>query len=147
MIGGPQCRRDDWEEVKKRSFKNWSPRWDTFPWGGGYQNLKQQPITSVNISAFRNYCNATTLFDLFGCEGKVMEVEISPRKNKFGRRFGFARFVEVEDDRLLAVRLDNVMVMGKKIYANLPRFERFKVLEEGRFGGMKQKDFRNTRQV
>lgn len=55
--------------------------------------------------------------------------------NKIGKKFGFARFKEVEDESLLAVKLDNVQIFGKKIHANLPRFERFKASEDVRFGG------------
>lgn len=52
----------------------------------------------------------------------MAEVVISPRMNKLGRRFGFARFREVEDVIMLVVRLDNIMIDGKKIHANPPRF-------------------------
>lgn len=34
------------------------------------------------------------------------------------------RFQEVEDERNLSFRLDNVLIMGKKIHANLSRYQR-----------------------
>lgn len=67
---------------------------------------------------------ANELFELFSCNGNIVEVAISLRRNRFGKRFGFARFSEVESLRLLAVKLDNIQILGKKIHANLPRFDR-----------------------
>lgn len=49
---------------------------------------------------------------------------ISPRRNKLGRRFGFAHFLEVGDLRSLVVRLDNIMIAVSKIHINIPRFDR-----------------------
>lgn len=53
-----------------------------------------------------------------------MEISISSRRNKIGKRFGFARFQDADDERMLAVRMDNVLLSGKKIHVNLPRFQR-----------------------
>lgn len=53
-----------------------------------------------------------------------MEVVIPPRRNKFGKHFGFARFKGVEDEILLAVKLGDIFIDGKKIHANRPRFSR-----------------------
>lgn len=54
----------------------------------------------------------------------MVEVEISPRRNKMGKRFDFARFVNVEDGRMLAVSMDKIIIDGKKIHVKLPRFGR-----------------------
>lgn len=64
------------------------------------------------------------MFELFGCHREVVEVMISPRRNRLGRCFRFARFRGAEDIRMLAVRLDNIMVYGKKIHLNQPSFAR-----------------------
>ncbi|XP_058751484.1 uncharacterized protein LOC131624544 [Vicia villosa] len=74
------------------------------------------------VSEFPEESTAKHLFELFGCIGSVVEVAISPRRNSFGKRSGFARFVEVRDGRLLAVRLDNIIIAGKKLHVNLPRY-------------------------
>lgn len=58
-----------------------------------------------------------------------MEVSISRRRNKVGKRFGFARFIEKSDSRMLAVRVDNIQI-GGKIHANLPCYQRGKVVEK-----------------
>ncbi|XP_058726326.1 uncharacterized protein LOC131597659 [Vicia villosa] len=41
-----------------------------------------------------------------------------------GKTFQFARFIDMEDGRLFAVKLDNIMIAERKIHANLPRFQR-----------------------
>lgn len=56
--------------------------------------------------------------------GEVAEVVIPLKRNKYDKRFGFARFKGVVDERSLAVKQDNIMIDGKKIYANQPRFSR-----------------------
>lgn len=62
---------------------------------------------------------------------------ILPRRNKFGKRFGFSCFRGVEDARMVAVKLDNISIDGKKIHANQPRFNRKQVREDVG-GGAKQ---------
>lgn len=43
-----------------------------------------------------------------------------------GKRFGFARLENVQDPRVFAVKLDNIIFGANKIHVNLPRFEREK---------------------
>ncbi|XP_058746299.1 uncharacterized protein LOC131619193 [Vicia villosa] len=101
-------------------------RWDTFPFGGRNRNfpLVNKEVISMYVSEFPEDYTARKIFNLFGCVGYVVEVAISPRRNKVRKRFGFARFTEVEDGRLLAVRLDNIIIAGRKIHVNLPRYQR-----------------------
>lgn len=56
--------------------------------------------------------------------GDIAEIVIPSKHNKFGKRFGFARLKNVEDERLMEVKLDNTIIDGRKIYANQPRFDR-----------------------
>lgn len=62
---------------------------------------------------------------------EIDEVIIPPRRDKRGRRFSFVCFYNVEDARLLATKMDNVMLDGRKIYANVPRFQRKVINGEG----------------
>lgn len=41
----------------------------------------------------------------------------------------------MEDGRLLAVHLDNIIVSGKKLHVNLPHFQRFQESRNGEGGG------------
>lgn len=81
-------------------------------------------VSSFFIFEFPDRIKAGHLLKNFGCMGDVVEVVIPPKKNKFGKRFGFARFNQVWDERIFAVKLDNVMIDNRKIHANLPRFVR-----------------------
>lgn len=88
------------------------------------KEMKEDVVTSIYFSEIPDYSKSKEMFDVFGCIGKVVEVSISSRKNNIGKRFGYARFVNMEDERMLAGRLDNVIIVGKKIHANLPQFQR-----------------------
>ncbi|XP_058759400.1 uncharacterized protein LOC131632679 [Vicia villosa] len=87
-----------WQRVQKRLFRNVSSRWDSFPYGG------------MQVED--------------GCVGETVEVVIPPKRNKFGKRFGFARFKGIIDEKLLTIKLDNIIIDGNKIHVNQPRFDR-----------------------
>ncbi|CAI8603273.1 unnamed protein product [Vicia faba] len=136
MIGGSSYQREDWKKARKKNFRNWVPRWDIHSIIKRVGEYYPKGVTSIYFSEFPDDSKAADFFDLFGCVGKVIEVAISPRRNNVSKRFGFARFVEVEDARLLAVHLDNVQILGRKIHVNLPRFERKRKTELFRTGGV-----------
>lgn len=121
---GSERNEEGWQEVRQnRVFRNLKPSWDTFPLAGRFHNQGiQQP--KVTILEIPYQTNAKELFDLFGCIGIVLEVSISPRRNNIGKRFRFARFIEVEDERMLRVQLDNVQVLRKKIHANVSKISK-----------------------
>lgn len=56
--------------------------------------------------------------------GEIDEVVIPPKREKIDRRYGFVRFFNVKEEKLLATKLDNIVLEGRKIFANLPRFKR-----------------------
>lgn len=66
------------------------------------------------------------MFDLFKEFGLMVEVVIPPRRDKYGKRFGFVRFRKVSDESMLGVKLYNIFIKGKKIYANVSKFQRGK---------------------
>lgn len=47
-------------------------------------------LSSIYFSEFPEETTAKILFELFGCVEKVVEVSIAPRRNKVGKKFGFA---------------------------------------------------------
>lgn len=59
-------------------------------------------------------------------------MSISPRRNNKGKRFSFVCFVEVDEGRLFIVRLDNIMIAGRKIHVNLPHYQRGKLGKEAK---------------
>lgn len=73
---------------------------------------------------FSYHFEAKDIHDTVKIHGDLSEVVIPPKRNKFGKRFGFSRFRDVGDIRLLAVTLDNIFIDNDKIYANIPRYNR-----------------------
>src|SRR4051812_27960403 len=99
----------DWKRVGRRGFRNMVVKWDIFPFGGRQVGLKKE-ISSFYISEFPDRSREEDLFRLFGCLGDIVEVIIPPKRNKFGKRFDFARFKGVDEARLLALELDNILI-------------------------------------
>lgn len=61
-------------------------------------------LTLIFILDFSVRIKARDLFKSFGCiDEEEVEVAISPRSNKVGKRFGFVRFMQKEDVKMLAV--------------------------------------------
>ena len=56
--------------------------------------------------------------------GDVREIFISKKRNRNGRRYGFARFKGVDDVNQLERRLDNIVLGGLKLYVNIPKYDR-----------------------
>ncbi|CAK8560381.1 unnamed protein product [Lathyrus sativus] len=68
--------------------------------------------------------NAKDLVEVFKVYGVISEVFIPGRRDKRGRRFGFAKFRKVHNPRILACNLDSVVLEGKKLFVNIPRFRK-----------------------
>lgn len=56
--------------------------------------------------------------------GRVWEIYIPNKKDRWGRRFWFARFFNVPNPSLLEHQLDNLYIGGRKLNVNFPRFEK-----------------------
>lgn len=118
-----------WHQVQKKCFRSLADKWDAFPFGE-MRGCATEDVCLFYISHFPLRIKSRDIFELFACIGEVEEVVISPRRNKWGRRFGFARFSGVEDNIVLGVNLDNVMIDGSKLHANQCVFAVFGSLEE-----------------
>lgn len=55
------------------------------------------------------------------CED-MEEMTIPPKRDKRGKRHGFTRFNNIQDERVFVGRLDNIIIRNKKIFANIPKF-------------------------
>ncbi|PNX61582.1 hypothetical protein L195_g060730, partial [Trifolium pratense] len=64
------------------------------------------------------------MLNIFQHYGNIVEVVIPAKRDKGGRRFGFARFDQVKDVRRFGIELDNIIIGRDKIYVNPPRFQR-----------------------
>ena len=62
-------------------------------------------------SEFQDRIKAVEIYELFRCNWEVVKLVIMLKRNKNGKIFSFSRFKEVEKERLLAVKLDNILMM------------------------------------
>jgi hypothetical protein len=81
-------------------------------------------ITTFFISNFPEDVTTDDLWATFSNYWRVGEVYVPSRRDKFNRRFGFARFVEVEDVDWLLEKLEDTWFGLYKLRANLSRFRR-----------------------
>ncbi|GKV34373.1 hypothetical protein SLEP1_g42750 [Rubroshorea leprosula] len=56
--------------------------------------------------------------------GKVIQIYIARKRDKWGRRFGFARFLDVKSTRELEIKLNQIFVGDQYIKANIAIFSR-----------------------
>lgn len=54
--------------------------------------------------------------------GKVCNLYIDRKRDKNGYRYGFARFVGIQNDLDFARKLDAINVGSMKLHVNIPRF-------------------------
>jgi len=76
------------------------------------------------FTRFHEHTTEKDLWVHFKKWGDVREILIPNHSNKGGRRFGFARFKGVTDERKLERQLDNLRAEGLKLYVNLPKYGR-----------------------
>ncbi|CAL5211534.1 unnamed protein product [Lathyrus oleraceus] len=103
----------EWQKVSKRGNRGRGElflSWDFYPGGERMQGGSQDCISSIYFLEFSDHCRAKDIFDRFKKHGDISEVVIPHKRNNLERRFGFARFREVEDVRMLAVRRDNIFI-------------------------------------
>lgn len=110
---------DGWKKVtKKKMVRREIGVWDVVV--EGRKREMGMELSSFFITEFsENWRARDLLFELKGF-GEIVEVVIPPKMDRRGRRYGFAHFANEEDENLLAIRLDSIMLEGKKMFANLP---------------------------
>ncbi|KAI5418952.1 hypothetical protein KIW84_043245 [Lathyrus oleraceus] len=89
--------------------------------GGRIRDLKN---STFNIKEFGERNKATYLYHDFEDLGDIGEVIIPPKRNVRGKRYEFVIFFNVKDVRVLATKLDDILLNDRKIFANIPRFHR-----------------------
>ncbi|XP_058727198.1 uncharacterized protein LOC131598634 [Vicia villosa] len=122
-----QTRHGDnsWTEVKRRKRQSGGGRhqWDTSNGGRKLEKNRKQ-LTTFFFTEFPDGCDAREMYTIFKDFGDIDEVFIPMRKDKRGKWYGFVRFFNMEEARLMAIKLDNIFIGSRKIHANLPRFDR-----------------------
>jgi hypothetical protein len=86
---------------------------------------KHENLTTYFFTDFPKTFGAKAMFNAFQYYGDIVEVVIPAKRDKGGRRFGFARFDQVRDVRGFEQELDKITIRRDKISINLSRFHRF----------------------
>ena len=89
----------------------------------GFRHL-DNTTTPFFFSNFPDNATRSDLLKLFVRFGKVEEVFIPNKLDKWGRRFGFVKFKEVTNEEELGERLEEVWLWKKRLKVNRARFGR-----------------------
>lgn len=85
---------------------------------------KDAPRTTLFFTNFPENFYAKQMLKAFLYYGEFEEVVIPAKRDKLGKRFGFARAVNVYEPERFVVKLDNIIIGREKLMVNLPRFHR-----------------------
>ncbi|GJV79827.1 RNA-directed DNA polymerase, eukaryota, partial [Tanacetum coccineum] len=101
--------------------------WLDFPVMGSYRT-KEDDVAKISTSIFvTNFPDSTSAKDLFNsCKtyGHVVDSFIPTKRTKYGKRFGFVRFINVFNVDRLVGNLCTVWIGRHKLFANVARFKR-----------------------
>jgi hypothetical protein len=89
-----------------------------------FVNRLDQETTSFYFTNIPDEVQAVELWSLFAKHGRVGEVYMPKKRDKWGNRFGFVKFKDVKNVEALSNRLEDVWVGTFKIRINLSRFGR-----------------------
>nr|GEY57787.1 reverse transcriptase zinc-binding domain-containing protein [Tanacetum cinerariifolium] len=78
---------------------------------------------SFFITNFPNTLDAKTLWTWCMMHGKVMDVYIANKLSKFGKRFGFIRFMRIKDENEFARKLSQQWIGSHHLYVSIARFK------------------------
>jgi len=81
--------------------------------------------TTFFFSNFPHGFGELDMHKVFQKWGRVKEVFIARRLNKWGRRFGFVRFFDVGNVVRLEKELDKIYIGNWKLYVNIPKYRRY----------------------
>ncbi|KAL4559089.1 hypothetical protein LXL04_031222 [Taraxacum kok-saghyz] len=82
--------------------------------------------TSFFITNFPEIWSSSDIWKELSAVGKIVDLFIPTKRNKAGRKFGFARFFGVSDVGKFEQQLNGVWMNKLRLKANLARFERGK---------------------
>jgi len=88
----------------------------------GGRDVNKWMMTTFFFSHFPiNYGERDT-WKVFRRWGRLVEVFISTKLNRWGNRFGFLRFCEIKNVRKLESELDVIRIGNMNLYVNIPRY-------------------------
>ncbi|GJS61530.1 nucleotide-binding alpha-beta plait domain-containing protein, partial [Tanacetum coccineum] len=80
--------------------------------------------TSVYVTNFPDNVSAKELFLACKQYGHVVDSYIPVKKSKYGKRFGFVKFINVFSEERLVNNLCTVWIGRVRLHANIARFQR-----------------------
>lgn len=81
-------------------------------------------LTSFFFSNFPDNFGVEEMWKVFLRWGRVWDVYILPRRDKYGRRFGFVKFLDVQNPKVLENELVVILIGNQRLKVNIPRFDR-----------------------
>ncbi|MCH91957.1 RNA recognition motif, partial [Trifolium medium] len=90
----------------------------------GYIHNVDQSSVSFFVTNFPEDCTSEDLWKEFARFGRVGDVFIPSKVDKWGKRFAFVKFREVKEERILSESMKEVWLGSFKLRINKSRFER-----------------------
>ncbi|KAL3024266.1 hypothetical protein AAZX31_04G110500 [Glycine max] len=124
----------EWKTVKSRRSRYL--RTQTHGGKGRWQQRTRRnwrddvDITSFYFTRFSEEVTKAELWRHFSHWGELKEIFIPNRRNREGKRYGFARFKGVGDRRSVEKELDNSFIRGLKLHVNIPKYGRGDMMKE-----------------
>lgn len=100
----------------------------------GYQKQLDATSSPFFFTNFPENMLVSEMHKVFGSFGRVGEIYVPLKRDRWNRRFGFVKFVEVSNMELLEASLEEVWWGECKLKVNKARFRREEREEEGRRG-------------
>lgn len=110
----PKWKQSTTQWASKRGFRFIAPSWYYFSSSRARIDGDAKGVVSIFFSKMPDRIRASNIYDLFGCYGEVEGVVFPSKRNRWGKHYGFARFTDSEDARMLVVRLDNILLTVRR---------------------------------
>ncbi|GKV21933.1 hypothetical protein SLEP1_g31856 [Rubroshorea leprosula] len=102
---------------EQRRVQGWKPSNE-----GTYNRGLYNQTTPYFFTNFPEEWSYAEMWMTFRKFGRVLDIYSPSRRSKKGQRFGFVRFLEVQNTKELERRLDQLWVGNFKLRVNIPRF-------------------------
>lgn len=113
-------RGGSWNIVQRNRRSTYTgDKWDILKNDNGG---KEGKITSFFFTDFNGGWRVKDLFFEFKNLGVVNEIVIPAKRDWRGEKYGFVYFVNMENPRLLEIKLDNLWLEGRKLKVNISKF-------------------------
>ncbi|KAI5444714.1 hypothetical protein KIW84_013115 [Lathyrus oleraceus] len=117
-----QSRGRKWDHVKPRRRRTWDNVRSNKTIGG-----RSAEVSTFFFTSFLEEMRPKEMYDELKGFDDIDEIIIPLEKYIGGRRYGFVIVFNVQDERLLAAKLDNIFVGNQKLLVNLQDSQGVKV--------------------